>query len=110
MQVPGNPCPRVINVDKNPAYPVAVKDKGVLSKRTRLRQCRYLNNIVEQDHRTVKRRVRMALGYRSFRTAWRTLQGIETMHMMNKGRVKWLAKGDAAGQVNFIHYLFGVAA
>jgi transposase, IS6 family len=113
MQSPGNSCPRVINVDKNPAYPVAIRDlkrEGVLSKRTRLRQCRYLNNIVEQDHRTIKRRVRLAVGYRSFRTAWRTLQGIETMHMINKGRVKWLAKGDAAGQVNFIHYLFGVAA
>lgn len=50
------------------------------------------------------------MGYRSFRTAWRTLQGIESMHMINKGPVKWLTKGDARGQVNFIHYLFGVAA
>ena len=112
LQSPGNRCPRVINVDKNASYPVAVqqlKEEGILSKRTRLRQCRYLNNIVEQDHRTVKRRVRLAMGYRSFRTAWRTLQGIETMHMINKGRVKWLRKGDVAGQVHFIHKLFGVA-
>jgi len=42
--------------------------------------------------------------------AWKTLQGIETMHMINKGRVRWLAKGDAVGQVNFVHKLFGVAA
>ena len=49
---PGNPSPRVVNVDKNPAYPAAVeamKTEGTLSHRVRLRQCKYLNNIVEQD-------------------------------------------------------------
>ncbi len=113
LQSPGNPSPRVINVDKNPAYPVAIKElkaEGSLSNRCRLRQCRYLNNIVEQDHRTVKRRARLALGYGSFRTAWKTLQGIETMHMINKGRVRWLAESNAVGQVKFVHKLFGVAA
>jgi transposase-like protein len=113
LQSPGNPSPRVINVDKNPAYPVAVRElkaEGALSNRCRLRQCPYLNNILEQDHRTVKRRARLAMGYGSFRTAWKTLQGIETMHMINKGRVRWLAKSDAVGQVKFVHKLFGVAA
>ena len=103
----------MINVDKNPAYPVAVralKAEGLLPKRSRLRQCRYLNNIVEQDHRTVKRRARLAMGYRSFRTAWKTLQGIETMHMINKGRVRWLANGDAVGQGHFVARLLGIAA
>src|SRR6516164_5355360 len=55
----GNAVPRVINVDKNPAYPAAVerlKADGALPRRVRLRQCKYLNNIVEQDHRTVKKR------------------------------------------------------
>lgn len=99
-------------MDKNPAYPLAIEElkaEAVLSKRVRLRQCRYLNNIVEQDHRTVKRRTRLAMGYGSFRTAWRTLQGIEPMHMINKGRVRWLAKDDVIGQVKFIHKLFAVA-
>jgi len=99
-------------VDKNPAYPAAIRElkaEGTLSKRCRLRQCRYLNNIVEQDHRTVKRRSRGAMGYGSFGTAWKTLQGIETMHMINKGRVRWLAKGDVVGQVKFIRTLFAVA-
>src|SRR5918995_5825332 len=112
FQSPGNPSPRVINVDKNPSYPAAIKElkaEGTLPKRCRLRQCRYLNNIVEQDHRTVKRRSRLAMGYGSFRTAWKTLQGIEVMHMINKGRVRWLAKDDAVGQVKFIHGLFAVA-
>src|SRR5262245_20899739 len=52
--------PRVINVDKNPAYPPAVeqlKQEGTLPSRTQLRQCKYLNNLVEQDHRFIKRRV-----------------------------------------------------
>jgi transposase-like protein len=113
FQAPGNPSPRVINVDKNAAYPVAIRElktEGALAKRCQLRQCRYLNNIVEQDHRAIKRRARLAMGYGSFRTAWKTLQGIETMHMINKGRVRWLAKGDAIGQRKFVHKLFGIAA
>ncbi len=57
-----NPQPRVINVDKNRAYVPAVtelKSEGGIRPRCRLRQCKYLNNIVEQDHRTVKKRVRL---------------------------------------------------
>jgi transposase, IS6 family len=90
FQSPSNPIPRVVNVDKNPAYPAAMealKAERMLPRRVRLRQCKYLNNIVEQDHRAVKKRVRLAKGYGSFQSAWRTLQGIETMHMINKGRV-----------------------
>ena len=61
----GNPTARVLNVDKNPAYPAALralKAEGTLPRRVLLRQCRYLNNVVEQDHRTVKKR--MWLGQR----------------------------------------------
>jgi len=104
--------PRVINVDKNPAYPAAVevlKADGVIPRRVRLRQCKYLNNVIEQDHRTVKKRVWSAKGYGSFQSAWRTLQGIETVNMIRKGRVKWLPKEDAVGQAIFISVLFGLA-
>jgi len=110
---PGSPHPRVINVDKNPAYPVAVealKADGTLRRRCRLRQCQYVNNVVEQDHRTVKQRVWLAKGYGSLRTAWRRRQGIEAMSMIRKGRVRWVVKGDAVGQARFIGKLFGVAA
>ena len=103
--------PRVINVDKNPAYPAAVevlKADGVIPRRVRLRQCKYLNNVIEQDHRTVKKRVWLAKGYGSFQSAWRTLQGIETVNMIRKGRVKWLPKEDAVGQAIFISVLFGL--
>jgi transposase-like protein len=109
----GNPMPRVINVDKNPTYPAAMealKADGAIPRRVVLRQCKYLNNVIEQDHRTVKKRVWLAKGYGSFQSAWRTLQGIETMNMIRKGRVRWLAKGDAVGQAQFIGELFGLSA
>src|ERR1700741_3960386 len=110
---PNNPQPRVINVDKNPAYVPAVtelKSEGVPRRRCRLRQCKYLNNIVEQDHRTVKKRVWLAKGYGSFASAWRTLQGIEAVHMIRKGRVRWIPKEDVMAQASFISELFGIPA
>jgi IS6 family transposase len=113
MEASGSAMPRVINVDKNPAYLAAVealKADGTVPRRVRLRQCKYLNNIIEQDHRTVKKRVWLAKGYGSFQSAWRTLRRIETMHMINKGRVRWLAKGDTVGQAHFVGELFGIAA
>jgi IS6 family transposase len=54
LKVASHSSPRVINVDKNPAYPPAVeqlKEEGVLSITALLRRCKYLNNIIEQDHR-----------------------------------------------------------
>jgi transposase-like protein len=113
LSSPGNPMPRVIHVDKNPAYPAAVealKSEGVLPGRVRLRQCKYLNNVVEQSHRTVKKRTWLAKGYGSFSTAWRTLQGIETVDMIRKGRVRWVTKNDSIGQARFVAELFGLTA
>jgi transposase-like protein len=54
-----------------------LKEEGLLPRRVRLRQCKYLNNVVEQDHRTVKKRTWLAKGCGSFQRAWRTLEGIE---------------------------------
>jgi transposase-like protein len=65
---------------------------------------------VEQDHRTVKKRTWLAKEYGSFLTAWRTLQGIEAVPMIRKGRVRWAAKEDAIAQATFIAELFGIAA
>jgi transposase-like protein len=112
IEASGNGMPRVMNVDKNPAYPAAVealKAEGAISNRVALRQCKYLNNVIEQDHRTVKKRVWLAKGYGSFQSAWRTLQGIETVQMIRKGRVRWLAKRDVLGQALFIGGLFGLS-
>src|SRR3954452_8018797 len=60
LRATGNPVPRVINVDEIPAYPAAVEElkaEGFLPRRVRLRQCKYVNNVMEPDHRMVKKRV-----------------------------------------------------
>jgi IS6 family transposase len=105
--------PRVITVDKNAAYPPAVSDlqqEGSLPESCQLRQSKYLNNVVEQDHRFVKRRVSPGLGFGSFRTAQRTLQGYEAMHMIRKGQLKGIARGDVLAQNRVIAQVFGLAA
>lgn len=105
--------PRVITVDKNAAYPVAVealkKDKP-LKVETELRQVKYWNNIIEQDHRNIKRIVKPMMGFQSFNTARRTLRGIEAMAMIRKGQVKGVNQGDSVSQAEFINELFGVSA
>jgi transposase, IS6 family len=108
-----HPRPRVINVDGNPSYPKVVEELRLehkLGRRCECRTCPYLNNIIEQDHRAVKRRVNAKQGFRSFAGACRTIQGYEAMHMIRKGQVRWLPKGDVAGQVLFIHQIFGLKA
>src|SRR5438309_8500062 len=82
LAAPGHPRPRVINVDGNPSYPTVICELtrgGELGRRCRCRPARFLNNVVEQDHRAVKRRVRAMQGFRAFHSAWRTIQGIETI-------------------------------
>jgi transposase, IS6 family len=111
--IPAKPAPRVINVDKNAAYPKAIaelKAAGQLPEQVELRQVKYLNNLIEQDHRFIKRLVKPGMGFFSFETAERTLQGYEVMNMIRKGQVKGVGKGDITGQVSFIASLFGVAA
>jgi transposase, IS6 family len=105
--------PRVITVDKNAAYPKALcelKAAGTIPQECKLRQVKYLNNIVEQDHRFIKRRVKPGLGFFSFETAWNTLQGYEVMNMVRKGQMRGVEKGNIMGQVAFIAHLFGATA
>jgi hypothetical protein len=105
--------PRTITVDKNPAYPKAtaeMKKDGELWRRSRLRQVKYLNNIVEQDHRRVERLTRPGLGFGGFWTARRTLAGYEAMAMARKGQVRNISGNDIRAQATFIAGLFQVAA
>ena len=105
--------PRIINVDKNAAYPPAVekfKAEQQLPKTTELRQVKYLNNPVEQDHRFIKRLTKPGMGFGSFNTARRTLRGMEAMNMIRKRQVHYVKKGDILGQNAFIKQIFGVAA
>jgi transposase, IS6 family len=69
-----------------------------------------VNNLIEQDHRFIKKGIAASLGFRSAEGAWRTNEGYEAMHLIRKGQIRWLAKGDVIGQRQFIHTLFGIAA
>ena len=105
--------PFSINVDKNAAYPnafIASQDEKVLPLDCKLRRVKYLNNVIEQDHRFVKKRVRAAQYFKTFTTAERTLDGIEAMNMVRKGQVKRLSGEDAMAQAKFVRSLFQIAA
>ena len=70
-----HPAPRVINTDEHAGYPPAIiqlKSEGALEENCRHRPVQYLNNVLEQDHRAIKRRVRASQHFRSFWAAWRT--------------------------------------
>lgn len=105
--------PRVINVDKNVAFPVAMeklKSEQTLVVQTELRQVKYLNNLIEQDHPNIKRIVKPMLGLKSFNSARRTLSGIEAINMIRKGQVQGVERDDGRSQVEFVSQIFGLVA
>ena len=105
--------PRVINVDKNAAYPKAIdelKKKKQLAEAVELRQNKYLNNRIEQDHRFIKWLVKQGQGFKSFNTAGQTIRGYEIMHMLKKGQIENVGKGAVRERIKFIAEIFGVAA
>lgn len=105
--------PFSISVDKNAAYPEAFtssQDEKLLPSDCRLRRVKYLNNVIEQDHRFIRRKVRAAQCFKSFHTAERTLEGIEAVNMVRKSQVQRLAGSDAIGQARFVASLFQIAA
>ena len=105
--------PFSISVDKHASYPeafTASQEEKMIPFDCRLRRTKYLTNVVEQDHRFVRRRWRAMQTFHSFHTAERTIEGIEALHMLHKGQVKRLNGKDAAGQAKFVQSLFGVAA
>jgi transposase-like protein len=107
-----HPQPRVINTDLAPIYSSAVPDskkEGTLRERCRHRAAQYLNNILEQDHRAIKRRVKAKQGFREFQAARRTIQGYEAFHMIRKGQVRWVAGDNLLRQIQFIDSLFNLA-
>ena len=80
--------PEKITIDKSGANTAAIESHNAEHcSDIELRQCKYLNNIVEQDHRAVKRIVRPMLGFKVFRCARILITGIETMHMIRKGQL-----------------------
>jgi transposase-like protein len=105
--------PRTITVDKNPAYPGAsrsMKKAGELLRFARLRQVKYLNNIVEQDHRRIKQSFRQDLGFKSMSSARQIISGYELFAMIRKGQVKLIPANDMGAQRILIASLFAIAA
>jgi putative transposase len=81
-----NNCnPRVIKIDKSGSNTISIKIYNKRSfSRIKIRQCKYLNNILEQDHRFIKWRIQNGLGFKSFESVRRTLNGIEIVDMLRK--------------------------
>ena len=112
LAAPHTSAPRVITVDKNAAYPKAFKElkaEELMPDACELRQSKYLNNMIEQDHRFIKRLIKLGMGFFSVETAWRTVQGYEAMNMLRKGQIRGGDKRDSRKQMEFIASLFGVA-
>ena len=80
--------PIVITIDKSGSNTGAIKvyNKRSFSK-IKIRQCKYLNNIVEQNHRFIKWRIQNSLGFKCFESAKRTLSEIEVVHMLRKNQM-----------------------
>jgi transposase-like protein len=104
--------PFSISVDLNAAYPEAFTSfqyEKILPKDCTLRRVKYLNNLIEQDHGFIKKKVRSSRCFKRFHTAGRTLEGIESMNKMKKGQVKRLDRNDAIGQARFVESLSQIA-
>ena len=102
-----NGVPQKITIDKSGANTAAIQsiqaDSGADIE---MRQSKYLNNIVEQDHRAVKRIVRPMLGFKSFRSARALIAGIETMHMIRKGQMDCLEGHASSAATKFYSLAF----
>ncbi|MCK5758597.1 MAG: IS6 family transposase [Clostridiales bacterium] len=89
-----NQSPRVITTDRYPATEMAILEEryyGDISCRTEHRMCKYLNNIVEQDHRFIKKKIKLMLGFKTLESTEKTIAGIEIMHMIKKGQVRGIS-------------------
>jgi putative transposase len=85
-----NGKPRLINIDKSGANTQAIRIVNQYSltfKKIRIRRVKYLNNIIEQDHRTIKRRIAITTGFKEFESAQRTLAGIEIINIIRKDQL-----------------------
>jgi DDE domain len=86
-----------------------LKIEGTLRRRCQLRPVQYWNNILEQDHRAIKRRVRASQGFRFFWAVWRTIQGYEAVQAIRKGQARRVGVGEVGRRLDFIAGLFQIA-
>jgi transposase-like protein len=85
-----NCYPKKVTIDKSGSNLMAlnsVNEALLEEQQIEIRQIKYLNNIIEQDHRFIKKRTRPMLGFKSFRSAKITITGIECIHMIKKGQI-----------------------
>ena len=98
-----------MTVDKSGSNKAALDhcNDGVLeSEKIKIRQIKYLNNLIEQDHRFIKKRTRPMLGFKSFRSAKATIEGIESVRIIQKGQIE----GQTANQSAFSNFCDLMAA
>ena len=98
--------PSVVNIDQSRANHAGLKQASDHHTRIKIRQYKYLNNSVEQDHRRIKRLMRPMLGLKFFHAAQRTLAGIEVVAMIRKGQMKTRARDKQSSAEMF----YGLAA
>jgi len=106
-------APGTIVTDKNPSYPVAIRslqETKLLKSNLRHVKHKRKNNILESDHRFVKRRISHSMMFHEFHSAQRTIAGYESMHMIRKGQARYVQKNNPILQKRFIENLFGIAA
>jgi len=111
LQSSHNQQPRIITTDQYAATEIALHEliySRILSVGTSIRKTKYLNNIIEQDHRFIKRKTRPMMGFSSLKTAQNTICGIEIMHMLRKGQVGEIQC--ALSEVAFINRIMGIVA
>nr|WP_157833813.1 DDE-type integrase/transposase/recombinase [Ruminiclostridium josui] len=106
-----NQQPRVITTDKYGATEVAITEliySGDISSKVTHIMVKYLNNIIEQDHRFIKRKIKPMLGFGSYRSTKKTIAGIEIMHMIRKGQIEEIRC--VLSEVEFINKIMGAMA
>jgi len=106
-----NRQPRVITTDKYKATEMAILEEkhcGDLNCRTEHRMIQYINNIVEQDHRFIKKKTNAMLGFKSYKSAKNTIAGFEIMHMIHKGQIESIRC--ACSELKFISNIMSEAS
>jgi transposase-like protein len=100
-----NEAPTLVNIDKSGANLAGLQQYNEDHQtRIEIRQCKYMNNVVEQDHRRIKRLTKPMMGFKNFHAAQKTLAGIELMAMLRKGQMK-TSEGDASSPVEQFYAL-----
>jgi len=97
-----NTKPSLVNIDQSGANYAGLKQVNRdHHTRIKIRQCKYLNDIIEQDHRRIKRLTRPMLGFKNFAAAQRAFAGIAVMAMIKKGQMKTPAGNEKTSAAMF---------